>query len=221
MPDATVDERNININDPRLQQEMVEANPDADFFELPPPPPDDRQYMVKVMLGDKGIVAKRQLRKGDADGRPTGPYYLNAAIDCHILDPDTPWDGRILYENATSIIMPSSGTSLLHAILRALGYPALGKMPLTGPNSLCEHVLGVLSSEPTCGVEGKWEARAKDASGNYYTVKKGMRNFPLINPHNPEEGYSPLVDVIDPVTRRPTGEQARAQFRISKFFQPG
>jgi hypothetical protein len=219
MPDEK-DERTIDINDPRLQQEMVEANPDADFFELPAPPPDDRAYIVKVMLGDKGIVASRQKRKGDVEGRPTGPFFLNAAIECHIMDPDQPWDNRVLYENATSIIMQSSGTSLLHAILRALGYPALGRMPLTGPGSLAEHTLGVFSSEPQCGVEGKWEARAQNAKGDWITIRKGMKNFPLNNPSNPDEGYSPLVEILDPITRKPTGEYARAQFRISKFFQP-
>jgi len=227
MPDAATaatDERNIDINDPRLQAEMVEANPDADFFELPPPPPDDRDYLVKVVLGEKGLIAKRQSRKGDATGRPTGPYYLNAALECVILDQDQPWDQAKLFENATSIIMQSSGTSLLHAILRALGYPALGRMPLTGPGSLAEHAISVFTSDATCMVSGNWEARTQlpDKTGDleWVTVKKKMKNFPLIDPANPQAGHYPYVEVIDPTTRQPTGEMARAQFRISKFYQP-
>jgi len=218
MPD---DERNIDINDPRLQKEMVEANPDADFFELPPPPPDDQDYLVKVVLGEKGIVSNKQKRKGDAEGKPTGPYFLNVALECHILDPGQTWDNAKLFENATSIIMQSSGTSYLHAILRALGYPAVGKMPLAGPGSLAEHALSVFTSDATCMVSGKWEARAQTATGEWITVRKGMKNFPPIDPKDLAQGYSPYADIMDPITRRPTGEQARAQFRISKFYQPG
>src|SRR6185437_4842434 len=168
MPDPDV----IDINDPLLQQEMVEADPEADFFEMPPPPPDDRDYQVKILLGERGVVAKRQKRKGE-NGQPTGPLFLNFALELRIIDPDQPWDGAPLFDNATSIIMQSSGTSLLLAILRAVGQPATGRMSL---DQLRDHALGVFASEPICSISGKWEAQIKDQDGKYKTVKKGMHN---------------------------------------------
>jgi len=215
MPDV----KTIDINDPLLQAEMVEANPEADFFELPPPPPDDRDYMVKVGMGDRGMTVKRQMRKGDAEGNPTGPLFLIVALENRIIDPDQIWNDAPLFDNATSIIMNSSGTSLLHAILRALGHPALGRMNLS---ELRDHALSVFSSELTCGVSGKWEASIEDqnpkAKKKYRIVRKGMSNFPLIDPAHPELGYSPYAEVIDSDTKRPTGDTVRAQFKINRYF---
>lgn len=206
MPDQDV----IDINDPLLQQEMVEADPDADFFEMPPPPPDDRDYQVKILLGERGVNVKRQTKKTDQPGHPTGPLFLNFALELRIMDPDQPWDGAPLFDNATSIVMQSSGTSLLHGILRAVGQPAAGRMDLA---ALRDHALGVFASEPTCLISGKWEAQAKDQDGKYKTVKKGMKNFPLIDPSHPELGHSPYAE------DKQTGEAARAQFRVNKYFQ--
>jgi hypothetical protein len=209
--------KTIDINDPILLQEMVEANAEADFFELPPPPPDDRDYVVKVGLGDRGMTVKRQMRKGDADGQPSGPLFLICALENRIIDADQPWNDAPLFDNATSIIMGSSGTSLLHAILRALGHPALGRMNLS---ELRDHALSVFSSELTCGVGGKWEASVKkeDGTGKYKTIRKGMKNFPLIDPADPNSGHYPYADVIDPDTKKATGETVRAQFKINRYF---
>jgi hypothetical protein len=209
--------KTIDINDPMLIQEMIEANPDANFFELPPPPPDDREYIVKVGLGDRGMTVKRQMRKGDMDGQPSGPLFLICALENRISDPDQPWNDAPLFDNATSIIMGSSGTSLLHAILRALGHPALGRMDL---GTLRDHALSVFSSELTCGVTGKWEASVKreDGSGKYRIIRKGMKNFPLIDPADPNSERYPYVEVIDPDTKKPTGEMVRAQFKINQYF---
>ena len=214
MPD---DPAVIDINDPLLQQEMVEADPEADFFELPPPPPDDREYQFKVMLGEKGITAKKQKRKGDPDGRPSGPVFLNVNLELRIVDPGQPWDNMPTQDYATSIVMQSSGTSKLHSILRALGAPAQGRMDLA---ALRDHIMGVLGSEPLCFGTGIWEARIEDsaADGGYRTVKKGMKNFPLVDPKQPELGHYPYAEVYDSTTKKPTGEQARAYFRINKYF---
>jgi hypothetical protein len=206
----------IDINDPMLQQEMVEANPDADFFEPPPPPPDDREYQVKVTLGDRGIVVRKQQKKEDPPNKPSGHLYLNVHLEERIIDPDMPWDNLPLYDNATSIVMggkDGAGTSALHTILRALRNPAAAKMTLS---ALKDHVLNVLASEPTAVITGKWEAQIEDGvrpngSANYRTVKKGMKNFPLIDPANPAGGHYNYVE--DPKT----GETCRAQFRIERY----
>jgi hypothetical protein len=228
-----------NINDPRLQQEMVEADPDADLYEVAAPPPDSQPdgmpitYQVKLILGSDGLTAKQQFRDGDAEGRPSGAYYLNVSIEAYIIDPGGPFDNWVLYENnATSLLQVKrgakqnsdgpSGTSTLHTILRSVGYPMLGKVPLTGPGSLAEHTVGVLSSEPVCGITGRWEAScpnpySKSRKDKYRDVCLGMKNFPLVDRNNPDLGHSPLVDIIDPITRVATG-QARAKFKIRRFF---
>lgn len=215
MPDV---KDKIDINDPLLQQEMIEADPEADFFELPPPPPDDRDYQAKILLGERGVNVKHQKMSGDKDGQPTGPLFLIFALELRLIDPGQPWDDAPLFDNATSIVMRSSGTSLLHAILRAVGVPAMGRMTLA---ELRDHALGVFASEPVCLVSGKWEAQIEDPPGskNYRAVKKGMKNFPLIDPAHPELGHYPYAEVFDPVTKQNTGEMARAQFRVNKYFR--
>jgi hypothetical protein len=214
----------IDINDPALQQEMIEADPEADYFALPPPPPDDRDYQVKIMLGSNGLVAKRQQRTEDHNGARTGALFLSAALDLTIIDPGQPWDGARVFDNPNSIIMQRSGTSLLHAILKAVGAPALGRMPLLGPGSLYEHTLGVIASEPVCMISGHWLAQVEDPTAltnkdRWRTVRKGMQNFPLLDPAHPELGHSPYVPVIDPVTKKETGEEIRAKFKVTSYFR--
>src|SRR6202162_542536 len=109
------DPTTIDINDPILQQEMIEADPEADFFEQPPPPPDDREYQAKILLGERGVSVKYQKMNGDPDGRPSGPLFLSFALENRLIDPDMPWNDAPVFDNATSIVMRSSGTSLLHA----------------------------------------------------------------------------------------------------------
>ncbi len=206
----------IDINDPLLQQEMIEANPDADFFEPPPPPPDDREYQVKVMLGDRGVVVRRQRKKDETDANASGPLYLNFHLEERIIDPDQPWDNMPVYDNATSLVMGSNGTSALHTILRALQMPARGQMSLA---QLKDHVLNVLAGEPTTVILGKWEAQVEDGvlpngKTNYRTVKKGMKNFPLIDPSNPALGHSHYIE------DKATGEVCRAQFRVERYRLP-
>jgi len=217
MPDA---KDIIDINDPILQQEMVEADPDADFFEQPPPPPDDREYQFKLGLGEGGVTVKHQERKGDSNGQRTGPLFLNFNLEVRVVDPGQPWDNMPTQDYATSIVMQSSGTSKLHSILRAVGAPALGRMDLA---ALRDHALGVFASEPLCFGQGQWEARAKDGDGSYRTVRRGMKNFPLVDPQHPELGHSPWIEDavhVDAKTRAQvgTGEIVRAYFRVNKYF---
>ncbi len=221
MPD---DKGIIDINDPILQQEMVEADPDADWFEQAAPPPDDRDYQVKILLGEHGMIAKKQQRKGDTNGTRTGPMFLSLELELRIVDPGQPWDNMPTSYWADSLIWDNKGTSKLHTILRAVGAPARGNMTIA---DLRDHTLGVLASEPLAFCEGKWEARAKDAENEYRTVLKGMKNFPLIDPQHPEHGHSPFVeDVVtkrrDPKTQQivevGTGEVVRAYFRVNRIF---
>jgi len=224
------EEQIIDINDPRLlAQEPIEANPHADFFELPPPPPDSWQgkpidYQVKILLGPNGAKVKQQSRKGDADGAPSGPFYLAFDLEVRIQDPGQPWHNMPSKYYADSLIWDSKETSKLHTVLRALGQPALGRMLLP---DLQRHAIGVLAGEPVCFGNGRWEARVKDPTGEYRTVKKGMKNFPLLDPAQPDLGYSPWAEdevhmAIDPQTKQRvqvgTGEMVRAYFNFTNFF---
>jgi hypothetical protein len=168
----------IDINDPLLQQEMVEADPDANFFETPPPP-DDREFQVKITCESDPTV-KRQHKKTGPPDKSTGPLFLNFSLTLRIVDPNQPWDNQMVFDNATSLVMDSSGTSRLHTILRAIGAPALGSMSLA---QLRDHAIDVFNSEPTAFIEGQWEARA-ESQGNkradkngWVTVRRGMKNF--------------------------------------------
>jgi hypothetical protein len=168
----------IDINDPRLQQEMVEANPDANFFDPTPPPPDDRELQVVVRVDDEGPSAKKQAKRGDPQGGPfTGPLVVSFPLVLQVVDPGQPWDAQYIYDNASSGISDAKGTSRLHTILRALGAPALGNMSLA---QLRDHAINVFSTEPTAFITGEWEARCEDpkARGGWRTCCRGMKNFP-------------------------------------------
>jgi hypothetical protein len=167
----------IDINDPQLQSEMVEANPDANFFDPPPPPPDDRELQMVITVSDEGPSAKKSFRRGDPEGKPSGPLVVSFPLILRVVDPGQPWDNIAVYDNASSNVSDNKGTSRLHTILRALGAPALGAMSLA---QLRDHAANVFSTEPTAWVEGEWEARVEDpkARGGYRTACRGMKNFP-------------------------------------------
>lgn len=216
-----MDKEVIDINDPILQQEMVEADPEADYFEMPPPPPDDREYQVKLLLGEKGPMVKRQERKGDSNGERTGPLFWNFPLELHFIEPGQPWDNDVCFDNATDIVMQRSGTSKIHSILRSLGSPAMGRMSKA---ELRDFVLGVLAGEPIGIITGKWEASVKMDDGTYRLVLKGMKNFPLIDPQRPELGHSPWAEdrvKFDHKTKQQvgTGEMIRARFVPDNYLR--
>jgi len=208
----------ISINDPELLKEIVEADPEADFFEAPPPPPEG-DYMVKLFLGQKGIVIRRQKRKDvDQGDARTGPLHVAVWMDVHILDPGQPWDDTTCSYFADSIISDRKkrpgqplGTSKLHTILRAVNQPAIGAMSLP---ELLQHTQSVLASEPTCGARGQWVAKAGKEE-DYRIVLTGMNNFPLLDPQHPEFGHD--HNIIDPKTN----QAVRAYFNILSFIRMG
>lgn len=207
------DKLTYDINDPALQHEMVEADPEKDFFELPVPPPDGR-HRVRVLLGERNITIKRQAKKGERKDAATGPFFVNAEIENRIDSPNEYGDGMPVFDYATSIIMASSGTSRLHGILRAIQAPAPARLSI---QDLARHVVNTLASETaTAEVETIWEAQVKETKNgvdSYRTVCKGMKNFPPDD--TSPTGYSPIA--IDKVT----GQECRARAQVVRYYLPG
>jgi len=207
MPDVDT----IDINDPALQQEMVEADPEANFFEAPPPPPDDREYEVRIVCEEAPKIA-RQAKKGEQKGKGTGPLYANFSLTLRIVAPNEPWDNQPVFDKATSMVMENSGTSRLHSILRAVRAPALGRMTL---RELIDHATNVFATEPTAFIEGEWESsieapgNKRADKGGYVRARRGMQNF--VKDDTKPSGYNHVWD-------DPELGPAPAKFRVTNYI---
>jgi len=201
---------NVDINDLALLEEQVEvtsgANPE-DFFSIALP--DDGTHTAVLHLGDRGISVGRQRA---SDGQKTGAAFLNVHLQARILGEDRK-EGLSVFDNPTSIVMQSAGTSKLHVILDLLGSSAPSPCSL---GELKSHVEQVLAQSPQIGITTVWEAQVNRGSKekpDYQTVAKGQKRFPSVldSEGNPTGKFTP--EVQDPRS----GEIVKAQVRISKY----
>ena len=204
-----------DLNDLRLLQEPVVVDGDVspdDFFS--PPLPDDGDHLAVLHMGDRGLRVSRQK---DDQGNRTGTPFLNVHIQAKIIDDKTGEEGISVFDNPTSIVMPSSGTSRLHMILAACGNPA---PPRTTLGDLKQHVEVALAQSPKCLITTQWQAqvnRGTQEKPDYQTVCSGQRKF------QPErDGAGEVVpNKFDPeVTDVKSGTKVRAQARITRFGLP-
>jgi hypothetical protein len=202
----------VDLNDMQLQAECITVNPAMNAFDNPPPPPDDRRYEVAVTMDEgKAVEFIKEYRRGDEDGKPTGQIYMNFPLILRVNDPNTDWDGQVLFETATSYIR--NQTSRLHTILRGLQAPALQSM---SPFRLKQHAIDVFTTEPRGYIEGEWLAQVEDPeykkNRGWRPILKGMRNFP--QDKSMPSGYYHIID--DP---KGLGRVA-AKFNITRWLLP-
>lgn len=204
----------IDINDPSLLNEPVEVDGAANSEEFfIPQLPDDGDHLAILELGQRGIKVDRQ-REGDQRAK-TGKPFLNVHLAGTLLD-DAGNKAGMAFDQVTSVLMPNSGTSKLHAILDLAGFPASARSTL---GDLLNHVEAVMAQSPKVTVTTQWEAQAedqskpKDSRERYYTVLRGQKKFPpvLDGDGNPTGKYNPEVE--DPKT----GEIVRAQVRVTRY----
>lgn len=186
----------VDINDLSLDTSEVEINPEADAFAYPPPPPEGR-YRVKLKLADKGW--EKGLTKGNVE-------YLRANIEARIIAPGETWDDKPLFDNPSTQVFESSGTSRIVGILKALGMtgiPARGKIV-----EYARFLQPYLEQEAEIDVQTQWEAYCKDCEK---TVAKGMKRFPM----NGGGSHKGAIEC-------PQGHgELNAQSRISKYMAVG
>jgi hypothetical protein len=197
-----------DINETDLLRQEVETDSSADpnkFFA--PPLLDDGEYDAVLEVGDRGITVTQQ--KDKSTQQKTGPAFLT--IHLHAKTVDAAGNAGLgAFDNPTSIVMQSQGTSKLAVILQLIGVNIPGRCSLGELKELAERAL---AQSPRIKITTRWEAQVKLADGTYQTVRTGQRNFPpeLDGEGKPTGRYSP--EVTDPKS----GLSATAQVRIQKY----
>jgi hypothetical protein len=202
-----------DVNNLDLLGENVEVSGDAsseDFFTIKLP--DDGKHTAVLHLGDKGVKADRQRNK--TNGAKDGAAYLNVHLQARILNEDGS-EGSSVFDTPTSIVMQSTKTSKLHAVLDLAGNPAPNECNL---GQLKEHTELALAQSPKVVIETQWEASVNDGTKdkpNYRIIVNGQKKFPpvLDADGNPTGKYQ--QEITDPKS----GQVVNAQVRVRRYFR--
>src|SRR4029077_18153767 len=153
----------VDINDLQLADEQVDINGDADAFAGPPPPP-DADYTVKLKVGKRAVTGGK-----DKKGRP---FYM---VDTNATIIVGPFENRILFDNASTMVMDSSGTSRMAGILKALGEPVGGRTSIV---ELTRQYVNKLTGEPAVVAQTQWTAYCADCKSDFESSngKRGKKN---------------------------------------------
>lgn len=204
MSDTKTEAQTFDLNDPRLANpeefDSYDINPDGDAF-APPPPVPDGSYDVTVAI-QNGKIIRNVVKSGPNKGKP----FLAADLELTVVDPGGEFDGRKIFSSVTSLVRQASNTSAVAGLLKALGVEVPSR---TNDGALFLELASVVATEPTVRVRTKWRASAKDADGNYQTIKNGMRSFPALD----DEGTKFNHLVTDPLT----GEQVSARAEVLRY----
>lgn len=173
------------------QSEIVEYDPNKDFYAAPPPPAAG-QYQVVVALSDK---------PGSFDIKKSGKTKQLFLSGNMVLKFDS---GQTQFVNCSSYLM--RGQSELHTLLQAIGMPASPRLTVA---ELKEHADAALKDGARVNIEGDWEASIPESDGKYRTVVKGMHLFPP-DP-SAESGHNHIIK--DPKT----GQEVAARFQVKKW----
>lgn len=150
----------VDINDLSLADEEISVNSDADAF-AGPPPPNDGDHLVKLSLG------KRKVVMGKARN---GENYFMADVNARVIT--GPYENRMMFDNASTMIMQGSGTCRAAGILKALRE----SVPMrTTKKELMKALVDRLAGEPQCTVTSQWEAYCSDCEK---TVLRSEKRFP-------------------------------------------
>lgn len=209
-----VEGKEISWDDPDIRDAQPEYN-DADMsaYKLPP---DNKDYQVKLKLGDKGIYPKKSEKQG---------AFAVAHLEMSFVAPGEWYDGRRVNmgEYLTSITMRDSGTSGIVDLMTKLDGPQPKGMLLP---ELAKKFKNLLEQEPIISARLKWiaqsravqEAHENDDDPNHSKYASsiyregifinGMRNFP-------QKDGDYLTEVKDPIT----DEDVRARLKLIRFIK--
>lgn len=153
----------VDINDLQLADEQVDIDGDADAF-AGPPPPDDGDHLVKLSVGKRAVTSGKDKR---------GRVFYMVDTNAKIVAGD--FENRILFDNVSTMVMDSSGTSRMAGVLKALGQPVGGR---TSVVELTRSYVNTLTGEPQTTAQTQWTAYCADCKQESDTSggKRGKKN---------------------------------------------
>ena len=150
----------VDINSLDLADDELSINTEADAF-AGPPPPDDGDHLVKLSLGDRKV----QMGKGKQ-----GQTYFMAHVVAKLIT--GPFENRVVFDNASTMIMQGSGTCRAAGILKAIGETVPSRV---SSKDLMRQLVERLAGEPQCIITTTWEAYCPDCEKN---VLRQQKRFP-------------------------------------------
>lgn len=201
MPDEKTEAVVVDINDLSLDTTEVEINADADAFAFPPPPPESgNPYRVKL-TGD----AKKWKSAVDKNKQP----YLMAPLEAKIVAPDSPNDGKVLFDGGFLSTSPGpSGTSRVAGLLKLI-YEQRGQgetlLLRAKQQDFAKLLQAEFDRETEIGAVIQWEAFCKDCSVRV----RGEKRFK----QRPDGSHQGTIDCKD------CGGELQAQARIQKYVK--
>lgn len=193
MADEEQKPQKIDINDPNLNEVDMELDTDADAFAFPAPPPDG-VYEIRMRPSEQGWERRwsEKLNK----------HYLQIGLELRIVDPGGEFDDKIVFDQASDIVMQGTNICRIAGILKILGE----KIPAKTTNvKLCQMFDTVLATNPSARIKTRWEGYSKDQKK---TVKRGMSTFPETADGKRQHVFT------DPNT----GEEITASIRIQRYL---
>ena len=193
----------VDINKMDLEEEVLEIKEGGDAFATPAPPPDG-VHLVKFRLAETNAFVRVPIKKGPNKGG----YFYDSNLVLSIVDPDGPYDGKIIFDSASCLVRSESGQCRISGILTEFGLDVIGK---TSDADLIRKLNEVAQTEPEIKVKGQWVGYSKDQKK---VVKRGMKSFPEILDSN-----SQGTGVYNHVFEDPnTGEEITARFKVSRYI---
>lgn len=203
----------VDINNLDLMNEVVEVDGAVDseqFFT--PPLPDDGEHEVIMALGNRGVKPERQWEGSGSSRKRTGQGFLNIHLQLKGVKANGEEAGTVAFDQLTTIVMESAGTSRAHAAFDLAG----AKLSARTLGGLMEEINLAVAQKPHVKITTRWEAQvnmgSKD-SPKYENVCVGQKNFPSLLDSAGNDTGRRNPEVTDPKT----GQVVRAQVRVVKY----
>lgn len=165
--------------------------------------PDNVQPVVTWKVGPRGFSDPKKDKNGNA--------FFKVSLQGNVVAPGTYYDNLAIFYEPTSIIF-SSGTSAIHAMLKAFGQAAPQRCSL---GELKNRVEGALAGSPQTKVRGVWEGSIQDGTNEatgkakYKVVVRGMKKFP----QRADGTHNPAIEI--------DGQTVNARYEVKEILPLG
>lgn len=164
--------KEVDINDLQLADEQVTVNPEADAF-AGPPPPDDGDHRVKLSLGPRKVMGGK--------GKQGNQYYM-----VHLqgkIQPGDKFEGRITFDNVSTMVMQNTGTSSIIGVLKALGEPVGRNVSIV---EITRQLTSRLAGEPEVIQKTQWTVFCAECKDEFTNTKgrSGKKNGIMLRGQN-------------------------------------